>query len=141
MRSFEFVTELVGRLESEAPDSLIEELLKALRASLNKQQNDQPSSAAEIIESSDAPIDALIYFEILLDKSDSAEFLFSLGYFQDEALIKKKMLKEGRYRERFARELAKHKTSNLYTYAELIELANRPVIREKFYEAVGKVLG
>lgn len=78
------------------------------------------------------PFDALLYFEILLPKKNAAEFLFSLGYAQSPALIAKELLKEGRYRERFHRDITIHKNKNIYTYAELIEMIERPMIKEKF---------
>lgn len=123
-------------MESEAPEHLRLNLLKALRLSLNVHHSKEPASASQIADQTEVLFEALLYFEILLSKKSAAEFLFSLGYAQSPSLIEKQLLKEGRYRERFQRGITLHKNKNIYTYAELIALIERPLIQEKFEKRI-----
>ena len=132
----EFVNGLIGCLDAEAPDSLLSDLQGALRSALNVDHAEPPLSAIEIVEAQNADIEALLYFEILLSKNNAAEFLINIGYKQSEVTIKRDLLRRGRYFERFGRQLLTHKKTNIFTYAELIDMIDRALIKERWYEVI-----
>jgi len=137
--SSEWIAELIGRIETEAPDSFSQALHNSLRDSVNAAHHVRPPSAVQILEAHEVPIDALLYFEILLKKNDAAQFLISLGYDPGELVIKRKLLRRGRYFEKYGRQLLTHKNTNIYTYAELIDIIQRPLIQEQFEVAVDQL--
>jgi len=132
---------LVGRIENNEPASVRGRLLKALRASLGIGLSiEEPRSPLQICEELDLNLGQLAENRIILTKDEAVHFLRLLGYVSSEGLLKKKFLKQGRYVERFGRDLAVLGTANVYTYAELLVLVDRPRLMQRLHEAAAEVI-
>jgi hypothetical protein len=99
-----------------------------------------PIGANTISKKCNIDINILLEEGILLSKTNAVGFLRALGVLTSESLLKKLLLKQHRYQEKFHRELLMFKSKNIYTYAELFFLIDRPSAWENFSSHVNKLL-
>lgn len=131
-----------GLLSRITPSEHYAQLLVALRLSCGFQlASDQlPQGAQDIATTAGLDIDTLLQEGVLLTKNRAVDFLRALGVLTSANLLKKKLFKQGRYQEKFHRTLFMFNNRNIYTYAELFFLTDRPAVWQTFLHHVNNTL-
>jgi hypothetical protein len=133
------LTGLLKRIKR-SPD--FETLLKGLRNSCGFQLAPQelPVGADAIVAICDIDINILLEEGVLLTKTKAVEFLRAFGVLTSESVLKKQLFKQRRYQEKFNRDLMMFGSKNIYTYAELFFLIDRPSSWDNFSLHVNRIL-
>lgn len=102
----------------------------AMLASLGKNvdQEGRLLNARDISSTCGLPLQWLVDNQFLLDKPRAISFMHLIGFSTSPSLIEKQLLKQGRYEARFRKPLTKYRNMNLYTYAEILAIMERPLL-------------